>query len=130
MPVLPQKRKPTGKKKSGDELQSELVEYMHDLLKIPKLQRMLYLRMFLSFNTYADITEETFNQLGVQDQSPILASTPDYAGIIESGRVSDRNYLLRESQDIDQLVQTTFSNYQANEELMFSTRSQQQQQID
>ena len=37
LPVLPQKKKAMGSKKSGDELQSELVEYMHDLLKIPKV---------------------------------------------------------------------------------------------
>ena len=34
---------------------------MHDLLKIPKVQRMIYLRMFLSVNNYTDINEESFN---------------------------------------------------------------------
>jgi len=38
MPILPQKRYAmSGNKKSGDELQSELVEYMNDLLKIKQL---------------------------------------------------------------------------------------------
>jgi len=73
MPVLPQKKKAMGNKKSGDELQSELVEYMHDLLKVPKVQRMVFMRMFLSVNTYADISDETFNQMGAYEgkMSPV-----------------------------------------------------------
>lgn len=65
MPVLPQKRYVmSGNKKSGDELQSELVEYMRDLLKMEKIQRMLYVRLFLCMNAYPEITSETFNEVG------------------------------------------------------------------
>ena len=65
MPVLPQKRYVmSGNKKSGDELQSELVEYMRDLLKMEKIQRMLYLRLFLCMNAYPEITSESFNEVG------------------------------------------------------------------
>ena len=62
--MLPNKRKVTGNKKSGDELQSELVEYMHDLLQIPLVQRMIYLRVFLATNSYASLTEEAFDEMG------------------------------------------------------------------
>lgn len=93
-----------GNKKSGDELQSELVEYMHDLLKIPKVQRMIYLRMFLSVNTYTDISEETFNQMGAYngDLSPMNTAMPnDYNDMasprLQTNRASDRTNLLRES---------------------------------
>ena len=59
MAVLPQKRYATsGNKKSADELQEELVEYMRDLLKIGKLQRMLYLRLFLCTNNYPNISAD------------------------------------------------------------------------
>ena len=65
MPVLPQKRYVmSGNKKTGDELQSELVEYMRDLLKMEKIQRMLYVRLFLCMNAYPEITSETFNEVG------------------------------------------------------------------
>jgi len=65
MPVLPQKRYAmSGNKKSGDEIQSELVEYMRDLLKIEKCQRMLYLRLFLCMNAYPEISADTFNEHG------------------------------------------------------------------
>ena len=65
MPVLPQKRYAmSGNKKSGDELQSELVEYMRDLLKVEKIQRMLYLRLFLCMNAYPEISAE---QMGSND---------------------------------------------------------------
>ena len=76
MPVLPQKRNAvTGNKKSGDELQHELVEYMHELLKIDKLQRMLYLRLFLSQNTYPGLeAEESGVSLMTLDPSQPLMS--------------------------------------------------------
>ena len=65
MPVLPQKRHVmSGNKKSGDEVQYELVEYMRDLLKMEKIQRMLYIRLFLCMNAYPEITSETFNEVG------------------------------------------------------------------
>jgi len=68
MPVLPQKRNPmSGIQKSGDEIQSELVEYMRDLIKIPMVQRMFYLRMFLSINAYPDISETNFNEMGAYE---------------------------------------------------------------
>ena len=71
MPVLPQKRYAmSGNKQSGDELQSELVEYMNDLLKIEKCQRMLYLRMFLCINAYPEISAETFNEMSMEVDSP------------------------------------------------------------
>lgn len=50
-----------GNKKSGDELQLELTEYMRDLLKIGKVQRMFYLRLFLCMNAYPNISTDTFN---------------------------------------------------------------------
>ena len=67
MPVLPSKRNAlSGNKKSGDELQFELVEYMRDLLKIPLLQRMYYLRLFLSVNEYhPNVSEQTFNDMSI-----------------------------------------------------------------
>jgi len=68
MPVLPRKRNlGSGNKKCGDELQCELVEYMRDLIRIPKVQRMLYVRMFLSINSYASISEETFKEMGTYE---------------------------------------------------------------
>ncbi len=53
----------SGNKKSGDELQVELVEYMRDLLKIPKLQRMFYMRLFLCMNSYPSISANTFDMM-------------------------------------------------------------------
>ena len=105
MPVLPQKRKVSGTKKSGDELQSDLVEYMHDLLKIPFLQRMIFMRMFLSVNSYSNISEESFNQMGAYEGlSPMNINVPNYEDMssprVLDQRASERN-LIRESADID-----------------------------
>ena len=98
MPILPQKRNAaTGNKKSGDELQLELVEYMRDLLRIGKLQRMFYLRLFLSTNHYHSISEDIFNE--IPEEEPMLAQNT----FSQSRRVDD-NSLLRESQDISHLV--------------------------
>jgi len=37
---------------------------MQDLLRIPKVQRMLYVRLFLSMNTYPTITGDNFSGVG------------------------------------------------------------------
>lgn len=99
MPILPQKRYPmSGNKKSGDELQSELVEYVNDLLRIQQLQRMFYLRLFLCINAYPEITEDTFND----------APSDDLTGQTDVYQVQNHHEthtgLLRESSDISNLV--------------------------
>jgi hypothetical protein len=70
----------SGNKKSGDELQCELVEYMRELLKIPIIQRMFYLRMFLSINAYPDISETTFNEMGAYEGLSLSTNTNNYYG--------------------------------------------------
>ena len=36
---------------------------MRDLLKIPKLQRMFYMRLFLCMNSYSNISVSTFDSM-------------------------------------------------------------------
>lgn len=97
MPILPQKRYAmSGNKKTGDELQNELVEYVNDLLKIKQLQRMFYFRLFLCDNAYHNISDETFNEATGND---MLAQTNDF----ELGGPSQTG-MLRESEDISNLV--------------------------
>ena len=99
MPVLPQKRYAmSGNKKSGDELQNELVEYMRDLLNIAKVQRMFYIRLFLCMNSYPNISADTFNEMPAIDLMPLTnAYDHEHHSHINDG-------MIRESQDISYLV--------------------------
>ena len=66
-----------GNKKSGDELQLELTEYMRDLLTIAKVQRMFYLRLFLCMNAYPNISADTFNEIpDMMGSSPTFDESP------------------------------------------------------
>ena len=99
---------------------------MHELLKIPYLQRMIYMRMFLTINSYADITEETFNEMGAYEGlSPMNINVPNYQDMnsprLLEARPSERN-LIRESSDIDLLVTNAFG--QNNEDLAFQPSDQ------
>ena len=88
---------------------------MQDLLRIPKIQRMLYMRLFLSINSYPGVvTEETFTE-DMYAPSPMAAGLPRGAQLDASnlsptnlsGRAIHSNeatHLLRESQDISEMI--------------------------
>ena len=57
LPQLPEKRFQNGNKKSGDEMMQELESYISALLKIPLVSRMIFTRLFFSFDYYTDLEE-------------------------------------------------------------------------
>lgn len=53
LPTLPAKRHDgSGNKKTGDELQRELSEYLRALLSLPKVRRMVNVRLFFGVNLF------------------------------------------------------------------------------
>ena len=58
IPELPAKRTENGNKKSADELQGELDEYINDLLQIPIVARMLQTKLFFGVNQFTDLEDE------------------------------------------------------------------------
>ena len=105
LPILPQKRYTmSGSKKSGDEMQSELTEWMREMLQINKLQRMFYLRLFLSVNAYP---EEIFNGASGALQDDLVAQTQSYSPM-HGGHNNEHISLIRESQDISNIVMQSF----------------------
>ena len=81
---------------------------MQDLLRIPKIQRMLYMRLFLSIDSYPGVvTEETFTAEDMYSPSPMAAGLPRGAHLVapnlspnSSARAIHSNettHLLRES---------------------------------
>ena len=58
IPELPTKRTENGNKKSADELQVELDEYINGLIQIPIVARMLQTKLFFGLNQFMDIEEE------------------------------------------------------------------------
>ena len=61
LPQLPEKRFQNGNKKSGDEMMQELQSYISALLKIPLVSRMIFTRLFFSFDYYTDLEETGAN---------------------------------------------------------------------
>ena len=58
LPELPSKRNEHGNKKSGEELQVELEQYINDLIQIPVVARMFQTKLFFGANQYTDMEEE------------------------------------------------------------------------
>ena len=81
---------------------------MRDLLKISKLQRMLYLRLFLCMNNYPNISEETFNEMAPVEGLAASQNTTSQYPVQYASRNSGQHThtsIFRESQEINSLIQ-------------------------
>ena len=80
---------------------------MRDLLKISKLQRMLYLRLFLCMNNYPNISEETFNEMAPVEGLANSHNTGAQYPIQYANRASGQHThtsMFRDSQDVTSII--------------------------